>query len=56
MTHILVIEDGAVIRGLMNEILCEAGYSVRTAATAQETAVFEFPPRRNGAESSEIAG
>jgi putative two-component system response regulator len=38
MTRILVIDDEAVIRGLMKEILSEAGYSVRTAATAQEAA------------------
>jgi putative two-component system response regulator len=38
MTHVLVIDDEAVVRGLMQEILCEAGYSVQTAATAEEAA------------------
>lgn len=38
MTHVLVIDDEAVVRGLMSEILREAGYSVQTAATAEEAA------------------
>jgi putative two-component system response regulator len=38
MTRVLVIDDEGVVRGLMQEILREAGYSVQTAATAQEAA------------------
>jgi DNA-binding NtrC family response regulator len=38
MTQVLVIDDEAVVRGLMQAILREAGYSVQTAATAREAA------------------
>jgi putative two-component system response regulator len=38
VTRILVIDHEAVVRGLMSEILREAGYSVQTAATTGEAA------------------
>ena len=38
MTRILVIDDDSVVRGLMSEILRDAGHAVLTAATADEAA------------------
>ncbi len=40
MNHILVVDDEAEIRNSLEEILCEEGYSVASAATAGEAAVM----------------
>jgi len=40
MNHILVVDDEAEIRNSLEEILCEEGYGVATAATAAEALVL----------------